>query len=248
MSDLSADVIWAAMNLDRDTVVTAAAWYFVFVVSTVLHEAGHALAAWKLGDPTAYEGGQVSINPLPHIEREPVGMVAVPLISLFLNNGQWVFGWASAPYDVHWALAHPRKAALMAFAGPAANLILAAVAGVAIKIGLVRGYFAVPAEAGFFDAAAVVEAAAPGAAVGAAKLLSILFSLNLILLTLNILPLPPLDGSSILPLFLSREGAAKFRHYAAQPAFWFIGLLVAWNVFPRIFFPLFFRVREMLYA
>lgn len=244
MSDLSADVIWAAMNLDRDTVVTAAAWYFVFVVSTVLHEAGHALAAWKLGDPTAYEGGQVSINPLPHIEREPVGMVAVPLISLFLNNGQWVFGWASAPYDVHWALAHPRKAALMAFAGPAANLILAAVAAVAIKIGLAQGLFVLPED---FSFSSVVDAAAPGAAVGAARLLSILFSLNLILFTFNLLPLPPLDGSAIVPLLLSHEGAAKFRHYAAQPVFWFIGLMVAWNVFPRIFFPIYFRVLEMLY-
>ena len=53
----------------------------VFLFSTTLHEAGHAFAAYRLGDPTAYEGGQVSLNPLPHIQREPFGMVLVPLIT-----------------------------------------------------------------------------------------------------------------------------------------------------------------------
>ena len=244
MSDLSADAIWAAMNLDRDTVVVALAWYFVFVVSTVLHEAAHALAAWKLGDPTAYEGGQVTINPLPHIEREPIGMIAVPLISLFVYNGQWLFGWASAPYDVHWALAHPRKAAVMAFAGPAANLLLALIGGIGIRIGLSQGYFVAPDEWSF---ASLVGAAAPGVGVGAAKLLSILFSLNMILFTFNILPLPPLDGSAIIPLFVSYESAAKFRYYASQPAFWMIGMMVAWRVFPFVFLFVFAEANRLVF-
>ena len=70
-------------------------WYVVFVFSTVLHEAAHAFASWRLGDSTAYQGGQVSVNPVPHIRREPVGMVVVPIIS-FVFTG-WMFGWASAP-------------------------------------------------------------------------------------------------------------------------------------------------------
>lgn len=241
MLDLFADAVWAAMDLDRDTVVVAAAWYFVFVMSTVLHEAAHALAAWKLGDPTAYEGGQVSINPLPHIEREPIGMVVVPLISLFVYEGHWLMGWASAPYNPHWALAHPRRAAAMAMAGPLSNLILAVLAVVALRVGLEQGVFVAPANGFRGDFTAVVEGAAPGPAIGAAKLLSILFSLNLTLCLFNLLPLPPLDGSALVPLFLSHEGAAKFSHYSVQPAFWMIGMLVAWNLFPKLFWPVFVR-------
>ncbi|MEX2187676.1 MAG: site-2 protease family protein [Pirellulales bacterium] len=248
MTVLSADAIWAAMSFDRDLVIVAVAWYFVFVMSTVLHEAAHALAAWKLGDPTAYEGGQVSINPLPHIEREPIGMVVVPLISLFMYEGRWLMGWASAPYDVHWALAHPKRAAAMAMAGPASNFILAALAACALKVGLEQGFFVIPKDLRLFDPTAVVEAAGPGAAIGAAKLLSIMFSLNLILGVFNLLPLPPLDGSAIVPLLISREGAAKYRHYAAQPAFWMIGMLIAWNIFPRVFFPIFITARNAIYG
>ncbi|RIK75605.1 MAG: hypothetical protein DCC68_20885 [Planctomycetota bacterium] len=235
------EALLAALDFDRETLVVAAAWYFVFVVSTVLHEAAHALAAWKLGDSTAYEGGQVTINPLPHIEREPIGMVAVPLITLFLRGGNFLMGWASAPYNVHWALAYPKRAALMAMAGPAANLLLAVAAGIALRIGMAQGFFVAADDFGADFLSRIVEAANPGAGIGAAKLLSIAFSMNLILFTFNLLPLPPLDGSAIVPLFLSHEGAAKFRHYAAQPAFWMIGMLVAWNVFPKVFFPVFDR-------
>ncbi len=235
----------AAMSFDRDTVVVALAWYFVFVVSAVLHEAAHALAAWKLGDSTAYEGGQVSINPLPHIEREPIGMIVVPLISLVVNQGQWVFGWASAPYNVHWALSHPKRAAAMALAGPAANLILAVLAGVALRVGLVHGFFVAPDDFGY---AQLVDAAGPGVGVGAAKLLSILFSLNMILFTFNMFPLPPLDGSAIIPLIVSYEGAAKYRHYASQPAFWMMGMLVAWNMFPVVFLPIFWRAYALVFS
>jgi Zn-dependent protease len=246
---LFADPLLAALDMNRDTLVVAAAWYFVFVVSTVLHEAAHALAAWKLGDSTAYEGGQVTINPLPHIEREPIGMVAAPLISLFVYQSTFVFGWASAPYNVHWALAHPKRAAAMALAGPAANLLLAIIAAVSLKIGLEQGYFVVPDFRSFRDIerSALVEAAELGTAVGAAKLLSILFSLNLMLCFLNLLPLPPLDGSAIVPLFVSHEGAAKFRFYASQPAFWMIGMMVAWNLFPKIFNPIYDRALSLLY-
>jgi Zn-dependent protease len=244
-----AEPLLAVFEMNRDTLIVAAAWYFVFVVSTVMHEAAHALAAWKLGDPTAYEGGQVTINPLPHIEREPVGMVAAPLISLFVYQGTFVFGWASAPYNVHWALAHPKRAALMALAGPAANLMLVIIAAVGLRIGLEQGYFVVPDFRDFreIERSALVEAAELGTAIGAAKLLSILFSLNLMLCLFNLLPLPPLDGSALIPLFISNEGAAKFRFYASQPAFWMIGMMVAWNLFPKVFNPVFDRVLWLLY-
>ena len=93
---------------------TGLVWYFVFLYSTVCHEAAHAWAAMKLGDDTAYRGGQVTLDPVPHIRREPVGMVIFPIITFFLNAAQgvtWMMGWASAPYDPEWASQNPRHAA-----------------------------------------------------------------------------------------------------------------------------------------
>ena len=89
-------------------------WFAAFLFSFTAHEAAHAWAAMKGGDLTAYHGGQVTLNPLPHIERSPIGMVAVPLVSYFL--GGWMIGWASAPYDAGWARIYPRRAAWMAAA------------------------------------------------------------------------------------------------------------------------------------
>ena len=63
-----------------ETPVLVLAWYFVFVLSTTFHEASHAFVAYRLGDRTAYLGGQVSLSPIPHIRREPIGMMVFPLI------------------------------------------------------------------------------------------------------------------------------------------------------------------------
>ena len=69
-------------------------WYLAFLFSVVVHEASHAFAAMKLGDTTAYEGGQVTLDPLPHIKREPFGTVVIPVLTYLM--GGWMFGWASA--------------------------------------------------------------------------------------------------------------------------------------------------------
>jgi hypothetical protein len=66
-------------------------WFIAFLFSTTVHEAMHALVAWKGGDPTAYHRGQVSLSPIPHIKREPIGMLAVPLLTS-LTQG-WAMGW-----------------------------------------------------------------------------------------------------------------------------------------------------------
>src|SRR2546426_6497866 len=102
----------------------------------------HALAALRGGDRTAYLGGQVSLSPIPHIRREPVGMLIVPLLTAFTNG--WAVGWASTPYDPVWAAHYPRRAATMAAAGPAGHLLLGALAVVAIRGGLYLGFFEVP--------------------------------------------------------------------------------------------------------
>jgi len=64
-------------------------WFVAFLLSTTVHEAMHAWAAWRGGDPTAYHGGQVSLSPLPHIRREPIGMLVVPLLTALTQGGQW---------------------------------------------------------------------------------------------------------------------------------------------------------------
>src|SRR5437764_15474891 len=105
--------------------------YVVFLFSTTCHEASHALVAKLGGDTTAAR--QVSLNPVPHIQREPWGMVVFPILSLIVTRN--LFGWASAPYDPLWERRHPRRAAWMALAGPATNYTLMLIAAVTLRLG-----------------------------------------------------------------------------------------------------------------
>lgn len=228
--------------MDPDLLILGAAWYAVFLLSLTLHEAGHAWAALKLGDPTAYQGGQVTLNPLPHVRREPVGTVLVPLVSFAL--GGWMIGWASAPYDPVWAERHPRKEALMAAAGPAANLLLVVVAWVAVRVLAAAGVFLPPESVGF-DRLAVTET--PWAE-GLIPLVSVLFSLNLLLFVFNLLPLPPLDGSAIFPILLGEDVARRFKGILrASPMLSLLGLLLAWQFFGPVFGPVFRFAISLLY-
>lgn len=228
--------------MSPDVLILGLTWFVVFIFSTTLHEAGHAFAAWKLGDPTAYEGGQVSLNPLPHIQREPIGMILVPLITF--AGSRWMMGWASAPYDPLWAHRYPKRAALMAAAGPAANLLLVIVSGLLIRIGVWTGVFYAPDAANF----TTVTAAVPGSwATGAVTPLSILFSLNLLLFAFNLIPFPPLDGSAILPALMGDDAARRFHGFIRQPMFSLIGLLAAWRVFPVVADPLQTLALNLLY-
>ncbi len=213
-----------------DAVALGFTWFLVFLFSTTLHEASHAFAAYRLGDPTAYHGGQVTLNPLPHIRREPVGMVLVPLLT-YVAQG-WMMGWASAPFDPLWAHRHPRRAALMALAGPAANLSLALAAGLAIRAGAAAGVFHPPEVITF---SRVTAPAAGGMAAGAAVPLSLLFSLNLLLCVFNLLPLPPLDGSAVVPALLGPRAAERYAAVQAMPFLSLVGLVVAWQLFPHLY-------------
>lgn len=105
-----------------DSVVLGIVWYVVLLFSLTVHEAAHAWAAMRGGDLTAYHGGQVSLDPRPHLRRDPFGTVVAPILS-YLWMG-WMIGWANTPYDPTWAYAHPRRAAWMSLAGPASNLLL----------------------------------------------------------------------------------------------------------------------------
>lgn len=217
-------------------------WYFVFIFSTVMHEAAHSFAALRLGDDTAFRGGQATLDPIPHIKREPFGMVVVPLLSFLM--GGWMFGWASAPYDPSWARTYPKRAAWMAFAGPLSNLMLVVIAAILIRIGLSLEIFYAPPRINFSH---ITAASQPGLMVVAAKVLSIFFSLNLILFLFNLLPLPPLDGSGAVQLLMDRESALKFMDFIRQPAFGFMGIILAWNLFDYIFDPIHLLSINLLY-
>ncbi len=219
----------------------AAVWYAVFIVSLTFHEAAHAFAALKFGDPTAYYQGQVTLDPIPHIRRSPFGMVIVPIVSFIL--GGWMIGWASAPYDSYWADSNRRKAALMAMAGPAANLILILLAALIIRTGILLGFFHAPEQITFSR----ITAAAPGPANAISILISILFSLNLVLLVFNLIPLPPLDGSSILTFFLSDHAARRYNAVIQEPQYRLIGLIIAWNMLDFILRPVHTIALNLLY-
>lgn len=227
-----------------DVLVLGAAWYVVLLFSLTVHEAAHAWAALRGGDRTAYLGGQVSLDPLPHIRREPLGTVVFPVLAYALSGGGWMFGWASTPFDPIWAHHHPRRAAWMSLAGPAANLALALAAGAALRAGLHAGTF-VPEPFGFTH---LVGAAEGGVAAAAATILSIAFTLNLVLFVFNLFPLPPLDGSGALALFLPDAAARRLQEWYASPGVALAGLVLVWLVFPRVFAPLHLAALRFLYA
>jgi Zn-dependent protease len=194
--------------------------YIVFLFSTTCHEASHSLVAKLGGDSTAAHGGQVSLNPIPHIRRSPLGMVVFPILSFFLSGGGMI-GWASAPYDPLWERRHPRRAAWMALAGPAANFTLMLLAVISLRLGR---YFHI------FHRDAIT-----GAPSLLGITLSVVFSLNLLLGTFNLLPVPPLDGSTGIMVFMSENTAQKYLDMIRGSNYAIAGLLVALYVFREVY-------------
>lgn len=229
-------------SLTPELIALGFIWYAVFLFSTTCHEAAHALAAKIGGDPTASHGGQVTLNPVPHIRREPVGMVLIPLLSYFVAHN--MMGWASAPYDPVWQRRYPRRAAWMALAGPAANFTLMLLAGIAIRVGVSAGYLDAPVSANFSH---VTSLAATGGSNFATTALSILFVLNLLLGTFNLFPFPPLDGSTGITLLMSERRALSYLGWLQGGGFGMIGLLIAVLLFGRVFEYVFRFALNVLY-
>ncbi|HUJ32458.1 MAG TPA: site-2 protease family protein [Candidatus Acidoferrum sp.] len=228
--------------MDPQSLTLGLIWYIVFLFSTTCHEGAHALVAKLGGDPTAFHGGQVTLNPIPHIRREPVGMVIVPILS-YIYAG-WMMGWASAPYDPDWRQRFPRRAAWMALAGPGANFSLMLLAVVSIRVGISVHAFRMPESANFTR---ITEAASPGFAGFAATFLSVLFVLNLVLGTFNLLPVPPLDGNTGVTLVMSENTALRFLDWTRGQGWGMLGLLVAWVVYEKIFSHIFRFALAILY-
>jgi Zn-dependent protease len=230
--------------MSPDVFALGAVWYVVFLLSLTCHEAAHALAAKIGGDLTAFHAGQVTLDPTPHIRREPFGTIIFPLLSFALSSGGWMIGWGSAPYDPTWQQRYPRRAAWMALAGPLANFVLVLIAAAAIWIGVSAGVFYAPESIKFTQVVASHETGVPHAL---ATFFSILFTLNLLLGTFNLLPVPPLDGNTAIGLFLSERAALKFAELSHNQIFSLIGLLAAWKIFDVLFRPIFTFALNLLY-
>jgi len=232
--------------MSADTLALGLIWFVAFLFSSTCHEAAHAWAAKRGGDETAYAAGQVSLNPVPHMRREPFGMLVMPWLSYIM--GGWMMGWASAPYDPYWARRHPRRSAWMALAGPAANFALAIFAAILIHIGILLNVFRLTGQfSDRFDQ--LVGGTSLGVPAGAAAFLSILFALNVLLGTFNLLPVPPLDGFNVLGIFLSDEAGLKLMNLRdSLGAMSILGLLIAWRYAGEVIIPaLFFATSNLLY-
>jgi Zn-dependent protease len=217
-------------------------WLIVFVISVTAHEAAHAWVAYLGGDQTAYLGGQVTLNPIPHMRREPFGMVVLPVIGV-LTNG-FPIGWASTPFDPKWELAYPRRAAWMAFAGPATNFGIALAALLFLRAGLELGFFFEPETQRYTH----LVAGDTDWIDGMGRFVSMLLVLNTMLCLLNLIPFPPLDGASAITLLLPEQAGLRVRQALRRPGLALIGLVAVWYGFGVVVRPVLRAVVRLVHA
>ena|SRR5436190_10976328 len=197
---------------------TIALWVLPVVFAITLHEAAHGYVAKLFGDRTAEMQGRITLNPLKHVD--PVGTILVPAALILvakLGGPQFVFGWAK-PVPVNFGnLRDPKRdMRWVAAAGPGANFVMAA----------------------FW--ALLLKAAAPGALFANVHLLQMAMigiSVNLILMALNLLPIPPLDGGRIAVSLLPVQAAHAFARLEPFGLFIVVGLL-AFGVLDNVMGPL----------
>jgi Zn-dependent protease len=170
-------------------VQTFAIYALPVLFAITLHEAAHGYVARHFGDMTAHAQGRISLNPVRHIDI--VGTIVVPIVILVLSAGKFLFGWAK-PVPVNYsALRKPKQhMALVAAAGPGANLIMALGWAMLLKVAMLLppSSFSVPlrlmAEAGIV--------------------------VNLVFMFLNLLPILPLDGGRIVASLLPNRAAWQY--------------------------------------
>lgn len=185
--------------MDADIIAYYICSILSFVPALVVHEVAHGFAAWKLGDPTAKAAGRLSLNPLHHID--PFGTVILPLLLMVMHMP--VFGYAKpVPYNPSY-FKDPRKGdAITGLAGPAANLAMALLAAGVAWLCLPLYPHVAYGSLGFY----FLDMFLPMFAL-----------INLYLMFFNLIPIPPLDGSSIVALFIPEKWLPKWysiQHYA----------------------------------
>lgn len=189
--------------------VCIAAIPLIFAVT--LHEAAHGWIASQLGDQTASIQGRVSLNPLRHIDL--FGTVILPLMMLAL--GGFIFGWAK-PVPIAWQhLRNPRRdMALVALAGPGANLIMAILWGIIAKISHLIFINSHLHEIMHSTALFIHLTSRFG------------IMINCVLMIINLIPIPPLDGSRVVSSILSPHLARKYERIESYGIWIFLALII----------------------
>ena len=192
----------------QDEIQQISLWILPILIAVVFHEVAHGYVANALGDDTAKQAGRLTLNPIAHID--PIGSVILPLFLLVTNSG-FLFGWAK-PVPVNFAaLRNPKRdMVLVAAAGPATNLVLAALAALVFHLISVS---AAQSSKVVFDTVLV-----PIALIAKYAVL-----MNVFLGVFNMIPIPPLDGGRVLTGLLPLPAARRF---ARLEPFGFVILLL----------------------
>ncbi len=198
--------------LEVSLVQKIVAWVLPVLFAITVHEVAHGWIAARLGDKTALMLGRLTLNPVKHVD--PVGTILVPGLLMLMQTG-FLFGWAK-PVPVTWQnLKHPKRdMALVAVAGPGANLLMALGWALVIRLGTTLGD---PGQALIF--------------MGTAGIF-----INTILMVLNLLPLPPLDGGRVMTGLLPGPLAWKFSRIEPYGFMILLALLVT-GVLGKIMWP-----------
>ncbi len=225
---MSCDTLLAFGEITRIDLIKVAYFLVALYLSISVHEAAHAWMANRCGDDTARLMGRMTLNPIVHID--PIGTVLMPLLMVITpllmpggGLGIPLFGWAK-PVPVNpLRFRDMRKGeVLVSLAGPVSNFILAA--------GALAACWIVIAALGAASSGMVGR-------IGEMVLLFLtsLMMLNLVLGLFNLIPIPPLDGSHILGVFLSREAAAKLERFLVPPLNFIILIFVVLPVVRPVF-------------
>ena len=202
--------------ISTSTLYTIAVWLVPVLFAITLHEAAHGWVANKLGDPTAKALGRISLNPIKHID--PIGTVVLPLALLMLSG--FVIGWAKpVPVDMRYFKQPLLDMAVVALAGPASNFIMACGWGLVAAIG--QAMF----TPGDGIAIYIINVGKAG------------ITINLILMVLNLLPIPPLDGGRVVAGVLPPQLAVPFMRIEPYGLFVVIFLLVT-GILGKILWPM----------
>ncbi|MDR2709601.1 MAG: site-2 protease family protein [Elusimicrobiota bacterium] len=199
----------------------------ILIFSVMIHEIAHGLAAYWRGDDTAFRMGRITLNPIAHIEL--MGSIILPLFMILMHS-PFIFGWAK-PVPVNYNnLYNPKRDfALTALAGPCANFLLAIICSLIVR--LVYAFFS-----GFALSADIINFAMQ------------MIMVNIMLGLLNLLPIPPLDGSRVITLFMSENTALRFLSLNPFACFIILIVLISSGVFARIVEPVFYFIFRILMA